>query len=527
MSFVIDDFNSLKTLYWVLSLIFLGSYCADVITYRKGARFPTGGNLPSLTPRFILNLCFSVKAAEICEQGYKKFKDQAFRLVRSDGDSVVLPHSVLDELSALPVTVASPQDALEKDLKGWYTGMNLILENRLHHSIVQRKLTPRLHQITPLLERKVTKAFEDCFPQAEDWVEFQPNHVFKQISPRLNAPPLVGPEFSDDPVWLDIAYNYTEQPKVSLLVFRTILILRLFPHLIQPLVALFLPSFWKSRLCVWRARRVLEPRVRELLAKNDSGEWDPQASGREADWNVLSWLVGAVRGRDRNPYTVAHAEVLLTFASTHTSLNRISNVLFDLVGAGPGLARELRAEIETVAVGPRGWSDAPYDRLHKLDSLLRESQRTSPVVILGMKRLFLAPHTFKSGLHVPRGTFACMPIAAIENDPAHVRDPEVFDALRYYRLRQEAPDEHAAREFDFSSPTRTSLSFGYGRTACPGRFFASLAIKMVVVKLLTEYEFKFLPGKGRPTNMMFHDFQFPPPWERVLVRRKKEGVCPY
>ncbi|KAI1499403.1 putative cytochrome P450 [Biscogniauxia marginata] len=525
-----NELNNFQSFYWILPVVFLFSYAADIISHRKIARYPVAGSLPSLTPRFILNLAFAAKAAEICEQGYRKFKNGAFRIVRSDGDSVVLPLSVLEELSALPVTVASPHDALEKDLKGFYTGMNLILENRLHHSIVQRKLTPRLGHITPLLERQVTAAFRECFPAADDWVEFKPNEVFKQISPRLNAPPLVGPEFSQDPVWLDIAFNYTEQ------LFRTILILRLFPHFIQPVMALFLPSFWKSRRCVQRARKVLEPRVRELIEKNDNGSWDPQTSNKEEDWNVLSWLVGTVKGQDRTPYTIAHAEVLLTFASTHTSLNRITNVLFDVMGAGPQLARELVAEIETVAVGPKGWADAPYDRLHKLDSLLRESQRTSPVVILGMKRVFKEPHTFANGLHVPRGTFVCMPIAAIENDPAHVRRPEVFDALRYYRMRQEAAataagaqDEHgvAAREFDFSSPTRTALSFGYGRTACPGRFFASLAIKIVLVKLLTEYEFRFLPGKGRPANMMFHDFQFPPPGERVLVRRKKEGACPY
>ncbi|KAI0592803.1 hypothetical protein F4775DRAFT_597845, partial [Biscogniauxia sp. FL1348] len=169
--------------------------------------------------------------------------------------------------------------------------------------------------------------------------------------------------------------------------------------------------------------------------------------------------------------------VLLTFASTHTSLKPAHERAVRPGGGGPGLARELLAEIETVAaVG--GWSDAPYEAAQARQPAARVAAH---VARRGARHeaALRAPHTFRGGLHVPRGTFACMPIAAIENDAAHVRggdgDPAVFDALRYYRLRLQAPDEHAARACDFASPTRTSLSFGYGRNACPGRFFAALS----------------------------------------------------
>ena len=48
----------------------------------------------------------------------------------------MLPLEVIDELSLLPPSVASPQGVLEHDLLGLYTGLNLILETRLHYSIV-------------------------------------------------------------------------------------------------------------------------------------------------------------------------------------------------------------------------------------------------------------------------------------------------------------------------------------------------------------------------------------------------------
>lgn len=71
------------------------------------------------------------------------------------------------------------------------------------------------------------------------------------------------------------------------------------------------------------------------------------------------------------------------------------------------------------------------------------------------------------------------------------------------------------------------MSFGHGKNTCPGRFFASLAVKMVMVKLLTEYDFKSLPGATRPSNLVFHEFIFITPLQKKLVWRKRKGMCPF
>ncbi|KAG8169721.1 hypothetical protein KVR01_000466 [Diaporthe batatas] len=218
--------------------------------------------------------------------------------------------------------------------------------------------------------------------------------------------------------------------------------------------------------------------------------------------------------------------VILALASVHTVLLRIVNVLYDIT-AHPDILCELRAEIETVA---RTWEDKPYERLHKLDSVLIESQRMSPPTITGLKRLFRADYTFQNGLHVPKGSYVCMPIYAIENDPSHTEDPRAFDGLRQYRLSTKEEDlgiQGNSKRVTFSTPTPTRLNFGYGRAACPGRYFAELELKMVFVKLLCEYEFKFLPGAERPANLMLHEFLFTWPWTKMLVRRRQGATAPF
>lgn len=155
--------------YWLLPLsVSLVLYVYEVLATHKAVKKSAGRVLPGLwlrwMPRVVHNAIFAFKASSLLENGYtrvrdkkgrhdrfsvfsvankgtsKKFKQKAFQLIRNDGNIVVLPQSLLEQLSALPGNIASPHGALEHDLLGPHTGLNLILESRLHHSIVQRKL---------------------------------------------------------------------------------------------------------------------------------------------------------------------------------------------------------------------------------------------------------------------------------------------------------------------------------------------------------------------------------------------------
>lgn len=278
------------------------------------------------------------------------------------------------------------------------------------------------------------------------------------------------------------------------------------------------------------AKKLLGPKTQELLELNDKGTWKPEMSNEE-DMNVLNWLIDASRGRDRDAGTIAHVQVLLALASVHTTLLRMVNVLYDLTENGPELSKNIQSEIDDVANSPPGWTNSAYDNLFMLDSVLRESQRMSPPTTLGMKRYFKEPYTFENGIFIPKETYACMATYAIENDPDHTPHPDAFDGLRAYRAliqsQQEGQEDRHAKDFLFSSTGRTVLNFGYGKTACPGRFFASLILKMVFVKLLSGYDFQFMDGKTRPSNYMIHEFLFCWPWQKVLVKSKKTDTCPF
>ena len=71
------------------------------------------------------------------------------------------------------------------------------------------------------------------------------------------------------------------------------------------------------------------------------------------------------------------------------------------------------------------------------------------------------------------------------------------------------------------------LAMAPGEDGFPGRYFAGLTIKMMMVKLLTEYDWRFKEGSARPKNHLVHEFLFPWPWDKVQLRRREKPTCPF
>lgn len=62
----------------------------------------------------------------------------------------------------------------------------------------------------------------------------------------------------------------------------------------------------------------------------------------------------------------------------------------------------------------------------------------------------------------------------------------------------------AVANSQFVSVGTSSLTFGYGRHACPGRFFAANEIKMVIATALQHYDMKLVDGETeRYPNLTF------------------------
>jgi cytochrome P450 len=115
------------------------------------------------------------------------------------------------------------------------------------------------------------------------------------------------------------------------------------------------------------------------------------------------------------------------------------------------------------------------------------------------QRVTTAPLTLSTGHTIPSNTHIGFASYAVHTsaktltfspsyNPAANKPPSEFDGFRFYNLRAMEGKENR-HQFVTTSPD--SLIFGHGSHACPGRFFASNEIKVVIIELLRSWDFRF------------------------------------
>lgn len=111
----------------------------------------------------------------------------------------------------------------------------------------------------------------------------------------------------------------------------------------------------------------------------------------------------------------------------------------------------------------------------------------------------------------------------LNHDPTIYPHPHTFDPYRFLNLRHsgdEATRNANKNKYHFAFVSDESINFGAGTHACPGRFFASHELKLVLTYLLLRYEMRFPEGKGRPANVA-HDFNTPPDVTAEVLLKKR------
>ena len=111
------------------------------------------------------------------------------------------------------------------------------------------------------------------------------------------------------------------------------------------------------------------------------------------------------------------------------------------------------------------------------------------------------------------------------NTPA-TKPASEFDGFRYYNLRAMRGKEN---KHQFVTTAPDSLNFGHGNHACPGRFFASNEIKIVMIELLRTWDFRLkgdvelVGGEDRRPESIIHELAVTPNISaEIEFRRRKE-----
>lgn len=465
---------------------------------------------------------------------HTQHKNETFRVpVQGPGQDklILLPSSQRKWLVDQPESIASMHKQTTQHFQ-WNYGT--VYPTRDHNKvpihIISTKLTREIGNLIPDLSEELDLALAKYWGSDEignEWKEVGVYDTLRPIIAQAINRIFIGESHCRNEELLDIGFGYAQAiPMAANMLWLIPTPLR---RLLAPVVTL--PCRWYERK--W-FKLTLDEVHKRLDARGSAGEHKAVADKND----FLNWLItyGESQG---DPYLldpeVLSARILLLNAfALHTNVFAVVHMILDIVGSGAEkgskIVAELRQEINEVRAAhsdQEGWNKRSLAKLEKMDSSFRESQRMNTILSLGPLRIVGNDGlTTPSGVHVPRGYQVGIPAYSIHFDEEiYGSDAREFSPFRFYNRRkdaQETGDNLKGARQAWATTSADYLSFGAGLNSCPGRFFASGMLKVLMANILLRYDFEF--QEKRPDNVWFGTNHIPPMNAKMRIRRRQQEL---
>ncbi|EXA30099.1 hypothetical protein FOVG_18479 [Fusarium oxysporum f. sp. pisi HDV247] len=506
-SHVIATCVAIFLLTWIARTLLLTDALANVPAVGKGSRWARRKQYTSGSPW------------DLYEEGYRmRVHDPNPRLpISSDiskaGETIVVSSKFLPELKKLPDEVLSMSEAISEILQSSYTKVPPTVPGLPH--IVKSYLTPALIRLNSMIAKEVHESMALELPQTTDWTEVNINESVLRIIAMVSGRVFVGPELCRNEEYLDAAVNYTID------VMTAAYFVSYVPQWLRPIVSPFLPQINRLNKRLEEAISLLRPVITARQeASDDSNDVKPD--------DMLQWLIDSQSTNGEvDVQKLAEMQLSAIFAAIHTTSLVTTNAFYTLASM-PEIIPVLQEDVKQALEVTNGeFTNPSIQNMKKLDSFLKEILRFHTLGASSFNRKVIRPFNLSNGQHIPAGVNLELPAGGIAYDENIFPSPNTFDPLRFYNLRQSKNDETSGKKAvevvassQFVGVGATSLTFGYGRHACPGRFFAANEIKMILAATLLHYEIKNPPGVDeRHKNIMHGSHSVPDPKKTIMVKR--------
>ena len=349
------------SLFYVL-LCGLGCLVYTFLRKNQSTPIPRVGKAPiPFGLKFFAKKEFLTDALRLLDEGYAKFKDFMFVVQPLDVPRIIISTKYLEELRALPESILSHRESVSDRFLGYWSGLDVVRKSPLHNEICQTTLVQSLPLLINSLHDEATTAIREYIgeiPPAEQ-VKLSPYGICFNIIARINSRVLVGLPLCRDKEWLLVSEGY---PQDSVMVAT---ILRQVPWILRPLVYPFLGATARLQ----REYLIANKKLRPLIGRRRA------AKEREKPQDVLQWMIDQASGDDSKTENIIGKMMFVAMASFHASTTAAIHVLYDLC-AHPEYLEPLREELEIELAAEKGqWTLGVLNRLERLDSILKESQR--------------------------------------------------------------------------------------------------------------------------------------------------------
>ncbi|PYI12549.1 cytochrome protein [Aspergillus sclerotiicarbonarius CBS 121057] len=435
-------------------------------------------------------------------------KSSVFYITSDNGPKIVLAPKYAHEIRshhALSFGKAATNE-FQANIRGFEPFRQGTTGDRIFQDAIRMKLTQNLGNVTRPLAEETGHALEEIWTNNADWHELALKPSILRLVSRLSSRVFLGEMLCRNTDWLRITADYAVHS------FLAAEELRLWPMFLRSSVAHFLPPCQLIRKELQEAKEIIIPVLEERRLARQNAIRQGKTPERYVD--AIQWMEESAKGR---PYDPAVAQLSFSTVAIHTTTDMLCQVLLDLCGRSE-VVEALRTEVISVIQEDR-WEKSSLYKLKLMDSVLKESQRLKPIAIATMRRLALEDINLSDGTTIPKGATTVVSCDAMW-DPSVYPEPETFDAYRFLKLRETPGHETTAQA---ASPSPHHLGFGFGKHACPGRFFAINEIKIALCHILLKYDFKLAEGytptlrrRGLSLNV--------DPLAKISVRRRKQQM---
>ncbi|RYP33715.1 hypothetical protein DL767_004644 [Monosporascus sp. MG133] len=366
------------------------------------------------------------------------------------------------------------------------------------------------------MDEEIDLAFREVWGTSKDWTVINGWDGCGRIIARAAERMMIGLPMGRNEELLDASRLYANSVLLGGAVMNC------FPPLLRKLIGpvIALRAKFYQRRCVNLLVPIIDGRLRI---------WNEDGDADGAPDDFLQWLI-ATCDKD-GPHQLDATRIANRLIALMTPLifavcYVFAHSVLDLYGAKDrnDFISGLEAECKRVSTLHNGLSTAEaVDELYRVDSTIRESMRTSDVTVVNLYRDVISGHLdIGNGLSVPRGVRMAFPTQNIHLDPDNYENPRQFDAFRFSRKFEGLNDNDRRRMSSerelITTPTLSFLPLGYGRHACPGRWFAAQTMKQALAYIIMNYDIELI-GRSIQRQALLNTM-VPPVGVKMRIRRR-------
>ncbi|KZT66093.1 cytochrome P450 [Daedalea quercina L-15889] len=471
--------------------------------WRSLAHIPTVGGPPFPILSYIGTVRFFSRATELLEEGYSKHKDGLFKHAEAGRGwrVVVCSPKLIEDVRKASEDQLSFRAATNEALQASYTIGPSVQRNPYHVQVIRANLTTNesLSGIFSDMFDEMIHAFEKLIPVTDDWTCINAHETVIDIICRTSNRIFVGLPLCRNEGYCELNKRFTFD------LFIGGLIVNWFPKVFKPTAVRLLTNV-PNGIC--RGSNYLRGIIEERLEHEPGEKWEDKPN------DMLQWLIDGAQGEERSVHALVKRMLVVNFAAIHTTSITFTQALL-LLAAHPEHLPALREEVEA-AVREEGWTKAALNRMRRVDSFLRETQRFAGLGAISMARKALQDFTFSDGTFIPAGTFVDAPSHSLHHDGRIYKNPHIFDPFRF------ASSSDEGTRYQMVATSTDYIPFGHGRHACPGRFFVAIELKTMLAHIAVTYDIKLERAGDPPLGRWIGASLVPDRKAEVLFRKRRD-----